>query len=69
MIDEIDSPVNEEIIRDIVLNEFEAGISCEMSNVCRAPGDQVVDANYRMPLRDKAVTEVRTEESCSAGDN
>ena len=69
MEDVVDISIDEEIVCDVVLNELELRLSSQMGDVCRATGDQVVDADDRVPLRDEAITEMRAEKPGTAGDN
>ena len=41
----------------------------EMLNIGDVPGDQVVEADDVVALRQKAVTEMRAQEACSASDH
>jgi hypothetical protein len=53
--------------RDIVTNEFKAGVVNEMFDVALGAGEKVVDAQYIRSLRYETIAQVRTKEACSAG--
>ena len=69
MKDEIDLPFYEKVVRDIVVNELEAGISREMGDVIGAARDQVVNTDDRVLFGNKPIAEMRAEKTGAAGDN
>ena len=56
-------------VRHIVLNEAVAFIPREMRDIVRVAGDEVIDPDHAVPFRQKAVGEMRAEETCGSGDN
>jgi hypothetical protein len=69
MEDEIDLPFHEQVVRDIVVDELEAWVSSKMGDVIGAAGDQVVNANDRVPFGNESIAQVRTEKTSAAGHN
>lgn len=64
----INFPGDVNVIGDIVTDEIEIRIADEMCNVTGVSGNEIVHANNGMTFSKKAVTEMRADESGSAGD-
>ena len=58
----IHPPINEEIIRYVILYKLKTGIAEQMGNVLRVPGNKVVDTDYVVAFVDKPIAQMRTEE-------
>jgi hypothetical protein len=54
-------------VRDVVLKEPEFLVPGEMTDVCRASGDKIVDGDDAMTFCQKPVYEVRTEKARTSG--
>ncbi|GJQ22069.1 MAG: hypothetical protein HBSIN02_24240 [Bacteroidia bacterium] len=52
-----------------MLNEEKIGIACVLGDVGGFAGDEVVDAEDTMTLREQPVAKVRTEKAGATGDN
>ena len=57
------------IVCYIVIEESETFMTEQMGNVRYIAGDKVIDANDIVPFHKKAITEMRTEETGTSGDN
>ena len=68
MKDVINTPVDKEIIRHVILNELEPRVSGKMSDVRRAACNEIIDTDNRMPLCDEPIAEMRTQKTCTTGD-
>jgi hypothetical protein len=68
VIDEIHFTFDEEVIRDIILDELESWITRKMCDVFCAAGNQIVNANDGVPFSDQPIAQMRAEEAGSAGD-
>jgi hypothetical protein len=66
---EIVNPVDLEFkrVNDIVAHELEAGIANKMLDIRLTTSEEIIEADDFVPLLDKAVAEVRSKESGSAG--
>jgi DNA helicase TIP49 (TBP-interacting protein) len=50
-----------------MVNETKVRITYQMSNVLRSTGDQIVHANHIIAIGKKAIAQMRSQESGSAG--
>src|ERR1044071_6777203 len=53
---------------DILLEEFEARLVCKVRDVVARSGEQVVDAENRLSLRQEGIAEMGAEKTSTAGD-
>ena len=67
MPDIIHRTIEEDKLRDILLDEFEPGIAAEMRDVVHAAGDEIVQANDFVPAREEQISQVRAKKSGGAG--
>jgi hypothetical protein len=56
-------------IRNVVFDEPEIFVPGEMSNVRRVTGDQIINGNDTMTLRQKSVHQMRAEETRTASND
>ena len=58
VVDVVDLARNEEILGDVVLDEIVVRIASEMIDVRRRTGDQVVDGNDLVAIRQQSIRQV-----------
>ena len=57
-----------DVLGDVLLDEAEVGRSMEVGDVVRAAGDEVVDPDYFVAVREEAIDQMRAQEASCAGD-
>lgn len=62
-------PINEHVLRYIMLNEAERFIANEMSNIPHVSGDEIVDCRDTISFGEELITEVRAEKARSSGND
>ena len=67
--DEIHVVRQEDVVRDVVLDEAVVLVAREVLDVRALPGDEIVDPDDAMPFREQPVREMRAEKSGAAGDH
>jgi hypothetical protein len=67
--DEVDGPLHEDIVRDIVLEEAELLVTHQMCDIVRTSRDQIVDADDRMSFCKKSLAEMGAQEAGTTGHN
>jgi hypothetical protein len=55
---------NKDIFGNIVLDETEPLVADQVLDILDSSGDQVVDADNFVVLRDQVIAEVRTQKAC-----
>jgi hypothetical protein len=68
MKDAIDRPIDRNGPRHILPNERESVVALEMSHVLGVAGNEIVDADDLMTVRQKNISEMRSEKASGAGD-
>src|ERR1700722_10188770 len=66
--DIIDLAGHFERVRDIAADELEPGIAEQMNDVFGRAGDQIIDRNDFVTLREESIAEMRADEARAAGD-
>jgi hypothetical protein len=68
VVDEVDVLLDEERLRQVVVDEDEVPVP-DVLEVLKRPGVEVVDADDPVLLREQVVAEVRPQEACPARDD
>ena len=66
--DEVDRPVDRDLLRDVVVQEEEV-VAADVLEVLERRRLEVVDADNAVPLREQVIAEMRAEEPGPAGDH
>src|SRR5438067_2504560 len=61
--------IDEDVLRDILLDETVILVAREVLDVLRISGDEIVDSDDAESLREKPIGQMRTEKSRAAGDD
>ena len=69
MEDRVDGTVEEDVLRDVVEDEAELPVPDEVRDVPLVAGDEVVEPDDLVPLREEPVREVASEEPGDARDD
>jgi hypothetical protein len=65
----MDRPIEEEKLRNILLNEFEMRVPAKMGNVIHRSGHKIVDPDYLVPFREQEVGQMGAQEPGGACDH
>src|SRR6476660_6447861 len=68
MQDIVDRAVDLKRLRHIMFDQREICLTPQRFDVCRGAGDEVIDANDFVAPAEETLAQVRTDESCPAGD-
>ncbi len=69
MPDVIHRPVQENELRNILLDKLEAPVAAQVRDVIHPPGHEIVNADDLVTARQQQVNQMRPEEPGGAGDN
>jgi hypothetical protein len=67
VVDDVHIPLDLDVLRDVVVDEFEA-LSPQVLDVLERAGVEVVDADDAEAARDQVIAEMGAEEAGSSGD-
>ena len=64
----VEGACNRNMVRHVVLDEFEGGVPLEVGDVPRAARDEVVHPDHLVAVRKEAIDQVRSQEASGTGD-
>jgi hypothetical protein len=69
MEDHVHRPIDVDVLGDVVVDELEARVAEQVSDVAAVPGREIVEGDDLVALADQPIRQMRSDEPCPTRDD